>query len=185
VAEESVGVAPAVVEVLVVVFPPQVVSVAFCYSVLAGRALVASHAGLLPKVFGHLALPGRYPGPCYRTAIRCGHHLVVALAPVSVALPVLPPSSEAVAAIWEEWEQVVGSPGAEVQVVFWPALAGLAAEGETHLAVVATGVWQQAAQEEAGRKRKLHNNSTWSTTDRRIYKRRREFFMIVGAATAS
>ena len=39
----------------------------------------------------------------------------------------------------------MGPPGAGVQVVFWPALAGLAAAGETHLAVVAKAVWQQEA----------------------------------------
>jgi hypothetical protein len=100
-AEEPVAVVPAVVEVLAVVFPLPVVSVAFCYSALAGRARGASHADLLQRVFAHLALPGRHPAPCYHTVTRCGHHLVAALAPVSVALPVLPPSWEAAAAIWE------------------------------------------------------------------------------------
>ena len=99
-AEEPVAVVLAAMEVLVVVFPQQVVSVAFCYSALEGRALVASHAGLLRRVFERLALPDRHPGQCYHTVTRCGHHLVVALAPVSAALPILPPSSEA--AVWGE-----------------------------------------------------------------------------------
>ena len=135
VARESVGVAPAVVEVLVVVFLLPVVPVAFCYSALGERALVASHAGLLPRVFGRLSLPGRHPGQCYHTVTRYGHHLVVALVLVSAVLPVLPLSSTAA---WEEWEQFVGAPAVEAQGVFSPALAWPAAVGEAHLAVVAT-----------------------------------------------
>jgi hypothetical protein len=141
-AGESVGVAPAVVEVLVVVFLLPVVPVAFCYSALGERALVASHAGLLPRVFGRLSLPGRHPGQCYHTVTRYGHHLVVALVLVSAVLPVLPLSSTAAWEEWEqeEWEQFVEAPAVEAQGVFSPALAGPAAVGEAHLAVVATAV---------------------------------------------
>jgi hypothetical protein len=96
---ESVAVAPAV-EGLMVVFPLPVVPVAFCYSALAERALVASRVGLLRRVFGRLSLPDRHPGQCYHTVIRCGHSLVVALALVSAILPVFPPAS---AASGEEW----------------------------------------------------------------------------------
>jgi hypothetical protein len=150
---ESVAVALAVVQVLVVL-------VAFCYSVLGERALVAFHAGLRRRVFGRLSLPDRHPEQCYHIVTRCGHHLVVVLVLVSVFLPGLSPSA---AAAWEEWEQeawvqFVEAPAVAAQGVFSPALAGLAAVDEAHLALAAAGeaplavgaitVWQQATEVE-------------------------------------